>query len=438
MPYKFETGGYRRPRDRREGGKAGQDGSVLPDRFLSVDALRGFDMSWIVGASFLVTALDRWASNPLLASIRGQLSHVAWEGFAFYDLIFPLFVFIVGVSAAFSIRKTVAKHGKMTAAKRVLTRGALLYVVGLFYSGGFHGTPFVPPGGGEATASELFRHLLDNTRMLGVLNRIALAYTATGLLFLLLPVRALWGVCAAILLGYWGMMARVPIRDIQLSTEGLAKASERSGETNAMKLYLSTKETVIGQYEPGLNVANHFDFLYLPGKLYDKYYDPEGVLSTIPEVATCLLGRFAGTLLLREDMPPTGKTIVLLTFGFLLMAVGYLWGFQFPVVKKLWTSSFVLVAGGYSMILLGVFHQVVDVWEKTAWCRPFVWVGSNALAIYLAAQILNYRKVAERFVGGPVRGHLGGFGEVLFAFVALGVMLWFARTLYKQKIFLRL
>ena len=145
-----------------------------------------------------------------------------------------------------------------------------------------------------------------------------------------------------------------------------------------------------------------------------------------------------GALLLREDISPTGKTVVLLTAGFLLMGVGYVWGLSFPVVKKLWTSSFVLVAGGYSLMLLGVFHQVVDVWEKNTWCRPLVWIGSNALPIYLGAQILNYRKVAEHFVGGPVKGHLGGFGEVLLALTAIVVMLGFARALYSRKIFLRL
>ena len=121
-------------------------------RLTSLDALRGFDMFWIVGAGYLISALTRWTGNPLVAALRHQLEHVAWEGFVFYDLIFPLFVFIVGVSAAFSLSKTIAEKGAAAAAKRVLMRGLMLYLVGLFYSKGFDGAAYVPPGGGEATA----------------------------------------------------------------------------------------------------------------------------------------------------------------------------------------------------------------------------------------------------------------------------------------------
>ena len=434
MPYKFETTGYRRTR-------SGRDMAVqhkLPTRFMSVDALRGFDMFWIVGAGYLVSALNRWTGNPLIARIKQQLTHVEWEGFAFYDLIFPLFVFIVGVSAALSLTKTITEKGTGAAAKRVLLRGLMLYLVGVFYSHGFDGPAYMPPGGGEATTGDLLRHLWDNTRLLGVLNRIALAYTATGLLFIFLPVKLLFGVFASILLGYWGLMERWPIRDIQLEPAALAKLGEQTGETNVVKIFENTVNTVNGQYAPGYNLANHLDFQYLPGKKNDTYYDPEGILSTLPAVGTCLLGLFAGLILLQEGLPPTSKTVFLLTLGFLLMGVGYLWGFSFPVVKKLWTSSFVLVAGGFSLMLLGVFHQLVDVWEKTLWCRPFIWIGSNALTIYLLSQILGFRKVAEHFVGGPIRGHLGNFGEVLVAVVAILLLFGFARFLFVRKIFLRL
>ena len=434
MPYKFEAMGYRRVRSERNM----EVRFLLPERFLSVDALRGFDMFWIVGAGYLVSALDRWTGTPLVAKLKEQLTHVAWEGFRFYDLIFPLFVFIVGVSAGFSLGRTVARHGRVAAAQRVLLRGLLLYVAGVFYSGGFAGHAYAPPPGTEATMHDYLAHLWDNTRLLGVLNRIALAYTATGLLYVFLPVRLLFGVCAALLLGYWGIMERVPIRDIRLEPTALAGLTEQNGETNVMKLYAATTDRVAGQYEPGYNLANHFDFQYLPGKKYDTYYDPEGLLSTLPAVASCLLGLFAGLTLLREDLPPTSKTVFLLTAGFLLMGLGYLWGLSFPVVKKLWTSSFVLVAGGFSLMLLGVFHQVVDVWERNLWCRPFIWIGSNALTIYFASQILGFRKLAEHFVGGPIRSHLGSFGEVLVAVVAILLVVGFARALFVRKIFLRL
>lgn len=434
MTSKFESSGYRRTRSGREM----KVEHKLPERFLSVDALRGFDMFWIVGAGYLVTALNRWTGNPLIAQLKAQLTHVDWEGFRFYDLIFPLFVFIVGVAAALSLGKTVEKHGQKAAAKRVLIRGLLLYLAGVFYSGGFNGPAYAPAADTVATTRDYLGHLWDNTRLLGVLNRIALAYTATGLLYIFLPVKALFGVMIALLLGYWGMMERMEIRDIRLEPTALAELAKQGSETNVAKLYAGTINTVYGQYDPGYNVANHFDFKYLPGRKYDTYYDPEGLLSTLPAVATCLLGLIAGLVLLRVDLAPVVKTVFLLTAGFMLMGMGYLWGFSFPVVKKLWTSSFVLVAGGFSLMLLGVFHQVVDVWERNLWCRPFIWIGSNALAIYFASQLLRFGKLAERLVGGPVKGHLGGFGDVLVAIVAILLVLGLARFLFVRKIFLRL
>ncbi len=443
MPYRFESAGYRRGGSTRTGrGSRGSRGSrnlpMIPDRFVSVDALRGFDMFWIVGAAYLVSALERWTGSAVLSGIKAQLRHVEWEGFAFYDMIFPLFVFITGVSAVFSLRKIMEREGRRAAAIRILRRSAILFAIGVFYSGGFTGSAFVPPEGGDATARQLFAHVLDNTRLLGVLNRIALSYCASGFLYLLLPVPLLFGAFAGLLVGYWGIMANYPMRDIALTRESLAQLSQDTGETNTMTLFRAATNRVTGKFGPGYNVANHFDFQYLPGKKYDGYYDPEGILSTLPAIATCLLGMLAGSLLLKEDMAPTVKTIILIVAGITLVAGGFVLGLSFPVVKKIWTSSFVCVAGGYSLILLAIFHQIVDVWAFEFWCRPLIWVGSNALAIYLGASLLNYRKVAERLVGGPISGHLGRTGEVLVAVAALLVMVAFARFLYRRQLFLRL
>ena len=395
---------------------------------MSLDALRGFDMFWIAGGGFIVSALDRWTDNPLLNLLKEQLSHVAWEGFRFYDLIFPLFVFIVGVSVVYSVRKGLTTHGRWPPVRRILVRGALLFVIGLFYSGGFS-------------------QEWPNLRVLGVLNRIAICYTITGLLFVFFRPRWLVAVFVLLLAGYWGAMTYVPIRDIQLEPAALArvaaKLAPKKGETkvvdtNAVALFQGATKTISGQYGPGYNLANHLDFQYLPGRKHDTYYDPEGLLSTFPAIATCLLGVFAGLWLQSGRFSPEMKSVGLITAGFILMSAGYLWGFQFPVVKKLWTSSFVLVAGGYSLMLMGVFHHVVDVWGWRRWCQPFVWIGANALTIYLASQILNFRKVAERFTGGPIKTGLGAAGETVLALTAVMFLFWFARFLYQRKIFLRL
>lgn len=366
----------------------------------------------------MVGALERWTSLPLLEALKAQLTHVEWAGFRFYDLIFPLFVFMVGASISFSVPRSVARFGRAATVRKILIRGVLLFAIGLFYSGGFS-TPW------------------PEIRVLGVLNRIALCYTATALLFVFLPVRSLVVVWVGLLLGYWGLMAWVPIRDIRLADQPLAELSAARGETNVMTLFETTTARVRGKYEPGYNLANHLDFQYLPGRKHDHYYDPEGYLSTLPAIASCLLGLFAGLWQQAPGRSPTTRSLGLMGAGMVAVGVGYWWGLEFPVVKKIWTSSFVLVAGGYSLMLLGIFHQVIDVWGFRTWCQPFVWIGANALTIYLAGQILNFRRLAERFAGGPVKSLFGDMGDTVVALVAVFLLFWFARFLYRRQIFLR-
>jgi predicted acyltransferase len=391
---------------------------------MSLDVLRGFDMFWIVGGGALVGALERASPGGVLGTIRSQLTHVDWAGFAFYDLIFPLFVFIAGVSSVFSLTKAKESGGQSEAMRRVLMRGLLLFVLGVFYSGGI-------------------KDGWDQVRWLGVLQRIALSYTGAGLLYLFLPVKALVAVWVATLLGYWGLVSGLPIRDIHLAREPMRALMEETGETNAVVLYQQVTNTVRGDAAvPGYNYVNHFDFRFLPGKLYDGYSDPEGILSNIPAVMTCLLGVFAGVFLRRDGMGGGGKSLYLILAGGVLVGLGFGWGLVFPVVKKLWTSTFVLTAGGWSLILLGLFHQVVDVWRVRWWCAPFQWIGMNALTIYITANILGasggWQAIAGRVVGGPVAGALGDLGRPMLALAGLGVMLLFARFLYRRGIFLRL
>ncbi|MEY4938294.1 MAG: hypothetical protein RIQ93_29 [Verrucomicrobiota bacterium] len=382
-------------------------------------------MLWILGGDAVIRAAAKtWDVGPLRVTAQ-QLQHKDWAGFAFYDLIFPLFVFIVGASLVFSLTRLIAQHGRPEAVKRVLRRAAFLFLLGIFYSGGL--------------SSEW-----PGVRVLGVLQRIALAYAATGLLFCYLKPRAL-AVCGILmLLGYWGLMAWVPIREVTLSRTALT-AHFKAEPTGAQvrELYEGATARVTGRYEPGLNVSNHFDFEYLPGKKYDGAYDPEGVLSTLPAVATCLLGVFAGLLLQRSDRSDRQKILWLVAGGAGAVAVGWLWHLQFPVVKKIWTSSFVLVAGGWSCLLLAGFYTVVDVLHWRRWCEPLVWIGMNPITLYLAANILGFQRIAPRLTGGSVKSFLDqqvapGMGELALALTALLLMLALARFLYVRKIFLRL
>jgi predicted acyltransferase len=416
---------------------------------MSVDALRGFDMFWIIGADSLVSALNRMSRSGPTTVLADQLEHAEWEGFHFYDLIFPLFVFLVGVSLVFSLTKTIEQAGRAEALKRVFRRGILLFVIGLVYSGGFT-NPW------------------PDMRLMGVLNRIALAYFFAGLLFCFVKPRALVAICAGLLIGYWGLMTFVPIRDIQLTKSNIARLAQQAGDSEtaayfadrespnpstvknspawagAQRLFYATPNRVSGKFGKGYNLSDHIDFQYLPGKRYDIFFDPEGLLSTIPAIATCLLGVFAGFLLRNQTVPDQRKVLYLIGSGIAAAALGWLWHLQFPVTKKIWTSSYVLVAGGYSAMLLGLFYLIVDVWQKRAWCQPFVWMGMNSITIYLASNIIGgFRGLATRFVGGDVKvffdTHLAkGFGDMMISIVGLLLAFWFVHFLYRRKLFLRL
>ena len=420
-----------------------------PQRLMSLDALRGFDMFWIIGAGSLVGALNRMSQTAPTKFLATQLEHVEWKGFRFYDLIFPLFVFMVGVAMVFSLTKIVEREGRAGAMKRVIRRGVLLFVIGIFYSGGFT-NPW------------------PDMRVMGVLNRIALAYLFGGLLFCYFKPRALAAVCAGLLIGYWALLSFVPIRDIQLTRASIAQVAEAAGDTETaayyrdpaspnpssltnrttwaatVKLFEATTNRVTGKFEPGLNVPNHFDFQYLPGRRYDTFFDPEGILSTIPAIATCLLGVFAGFLVKSTSIADLRKVAWLAGAGVLAIALGWLWDFQFPVIKKLWTSSYVLVAGGYSALLLAAFYLIVDVWKYQKWCQPFVWMGMNSITVYLASNILGgFSKLAVRFAGGDIKAffdtHVAkGSGDMVIALTGLLLAFVLVRFLYQRKIFLRL
>lgn len=359
-------------------------------RLVSLDVLRGFDMFWIIGAEEIVHDIARLFPSKWTNLAAWQMSHSEWVGFHFYDLIFPMFIFIVGVSLVFSLTKAVAVGGRSRAIRRVVIRGLVLYAFGIMYYGGFS------------------KHFQD-IRLLGVLQRIAICYLVSGLLFCLFRPRVLLGVAIGLLVIYWALLTFV-------KSPGQAHVS----------------------FDEGRNLTNWIDSHYLPFFKWDGDHDPEGILSTLPAIAGCLLGVFAG-LLLRNNRPnPYLKVLILLFGGAALVGLGTLWGMQFPVIKKLWTSSFVLVTAGYSAALLGLFYLIVDVWKLRFWTAPFVWIGMNAITLYLMWRFVSFTGLASRVVGGQ-------FGAIVFHryetlavdLLALIMILAVGRFLYRRQIFLR-
>jgi len=333
-------------------------------------------------------------------------------------------VFIVGVSLVLSLSRTIEQEGRAEAVKRILRRSVLLFAIALFYSGGF-ANPW------------------PDIRLLGVLNRIALCYFFGSLIYCFLPRRGIIAMAAALLVGYWALLALVPFPDLRPVDASGQLLSPSMTATNTAQLNWTSTNTLKGVFEPGLNLANYVDQKYLPGKKWDKTWDPEGLLSTLPAIATCLLGVLAGLLLKDSRIDDRRKVTWLFASGVIGVMAGFAWGAQFPVIKKIWTSSYVLVAGGYSAILLGLFYLIVDVLKYQKWCQVFIWYGMNPITVYLADNVISFRRVATRFLGSDVKAFLdahvtAGFGDLMISCGEIGVGLCLVWFLYRRRIFLRL
>jgi len=249
-------------------------------------------------------------------------------------------------------------------------------------------------------------------RWMGVLQRIALAYCGGSLLFIWLKPRGLIAACITLLIGYWALLKFVPV-------PGFGP----------------------GDYAEAHNLTNYLDKMYLAGRRYDGDHDPEGILSTLPAIASCLLGIFGG-LWLQSGATKGRKVLGLAIAGGVALGLGWAWAPFFPVIKKLWTSSFVLVAAGWSALFLSLFYWVIEVRGWRRWATPFVWIGLNPITIYIAGNVIEWPKVAARFTGGDLQKWLNqsvhiAAGDLLTAIIAVSFSFLLAWFLHRRRIYLR-
>ncbi|OGG01165.1 MAG: hypothetical protein A3F83_15645 [Candidatus Glassbacteria bacterium RIFCSPLOWO2_12_FULL_58_11] len=366
------------------------ESKIVPaGRVVSLDALRGFDMFWITGGEGLFAALVTWLNIPLLLPLAGQFDHSAWDGFTFYDLIFPLFLFIVGTSMPFAISRRLERgddRGELY--RHIVQRSLILLFLGFIYNG-------------------LLDFDFSHFRYTGVLHRIAICYFIASLIVMNTRIRSQALIAGAILLGYWALMKLVPVPGVGAG--------------------VLTAEGNLGAW-----VDQHF----LPGAFCCyKFGDNEGILSTLPAVSTTLLGVLAGHWL-KAPGPQIKKARGLLAAGLVSLIAGWLWNFLFPINKLLWTSSYVLWAGGWSLLLLGVFYWIIDVRGYHKWAFPFVVIGLNPITIYVVQSQFDFGIISNIFIHGFVR-YLGSFEPVLSAFGSFLAGWLFLYFLYKKKIFLK-
>lgn len=362
------------------------------ERLLSLDTLRGFDMFFIMGGGSLLLALASFLPEDCRAIVTEQMGHKEWNGLAFYDLIFPLFLFLAGVSFPFSMAKQLsAGKDKSEITLKIIRRGLLLVFFGVLYNG-------------------LLQFDFETLRYASVLGRIGLAWMFASLIYLWFGKKVALFLSAKILLLYWALLALIVAPD--------APAGAGS---------FSMEGCIVG----------YIDRLLLPGQLHLEIHDPEGILSTLPAIVTALIGIFTGEFVRSEWGSGHKKSLVMLFAALSLLVVGYLWGMFFPLNKNLWTSSFVCCAAGWSLLLFAAFYFVIDVLKWQRGILFFRVIGMNSITIYLAQQFLDFNKPIKTVFGGV----LAMLPENLYAtgyWIAYITVCWtMLYLLYKKKIFLK-
>ena len=361
-------------------------------RLESLDALRGFDMFWIVGGGQVLRALLRGTSNPWLAALDQQFTHFEWEGFRFYDLIMPLFLFMIGVSMPYSFASRLNRgHSRWRVFLHVLFRVLVLCLLGMTING-------------KLLTYDPSRFQLTYS----VLHVLAMGYLVAATLLLTLKPRAQLVAVAALMAVYWAVQTYVPA----------------PGQST-------------GTYAPGSTFGDWLNERLL-GDWQGEWRRP-WIISLTTYGATAMLGAWAGQWLRSERSNPA-KVAWLAMAGVGCLAAGWVWSFQVPVIKKTWTTSYVLVAGGWSYLLLAVFFLVVDVWRLRRWALPFKVIGMNSIAAYMLWNLFSpaFHQAARALVGG-LKPRVGTAWypsiEAGVAFALLWLLLWW---MYRQRTFLKI
>ena len=388
-------------------------------RLMSLDALRGFDMFWILGGEgifaglFLLTGWAGWNW------FDAQMHHSQWHGFTFYDVIFPLFIFLSGVALGLSPKRLdkLPMKQRLPIYRHAAKRLGLLILLGVLYNHGWGtGMPADP----------------DSVRFASVLARIGFAWFIGAMLVWHTSLRTQIIVAISILIGYGLVQLYLPYPELIQTPELLQSTVNQTNQLFAR----FTAENSLNAY---------VDSILLPGAAYqNRALDPEGVLSTLPAVVNGLIGVFVGHYIVKPQQPKFGlsgewlKVSTMLVIGLLLLGLGWLLDVIIPVNKDLWTSSFVLVTSAWSMILLALFYAIVDVFKWQKWSFIFVVIGTNAIIIYIASSLMNWQYLANSLFGGLISAAPSDWQQLLLILSLLAVQWFILLWLYQRKIFIRI
>ena len=376
-------------------------------RLLSLDVFRGITIAGMV----LVNNPGTWTA------IYPPLAHAEWHGATPTDLVFPFFLFIVGVAITLALGKRVEQGSvKKDIYLKIVRRSVIIFALGLFLAA----FPFYN------FTKETFLDI-STLRIMGVLQRIAVCYLVTALIFIHTNWKQQTIIAVALLLAYWALMTLINVPGCEITTFN----------------------------DKSCNLAAFIDRSILT-EIHiwkqSKTFDPEGLLSTIPAIATTLAGVLCGHWL-RSEKNDYEKVSALFFFGVVLSAIGWIWSFWFPLNKALWTSSYVVYTAGFALLFLGFCYWLIDIKNYRKWAKPFVIFGVNALALFvfsgLLSKLLGIIKVSSDAEGKSISLQSWIFNHIflpfaepinaslMFAVSYIFLWLFLMWLLYRKRIFIK-
>ena len=365
------------------------------NRILSIDIFRGLTIAGMI----LVNTPGTWGH------IYAPFLHAEWNGLTPTDLIFPFFLFIVGMSKTLAYSKKKKDKINFEVYKKIISRSLKLIFLGLFLASFTLHFPFIKN--------------LSDIRFPGVLQRIGIVFFISAILFLNVNWKALLGIFVAILLIYWYLMTQIPINgEIALLTR-----SSNLGSVIDLKIL----------------TVDH---------MWKTDYDPEGILSTLPAVATTIFGMFVGIILLNKKKTKQEKYKYFVLIGIVALILGYLLDTVFPINKALWSSSYVLATGGLATLVYALIFYIADILEVNAWGKPAIIFGSNAITVYfLSSFTTKCFGLIKLSNGKSLHGNLYDIlssiitipklSSLIYAMLVISFYYLIAWILYKKKIFIK-
>ncbi len=356
-------------------------------RIQSLDVLRGFDMFWIIGGGAIIGAISKMTGMDWLGA---QMHHVDWEGFHFEDLIFPLFMFIAGVAIPFSIKAKIEKNvPKNRLFWKAFKRMVILIVLGILYNG-------------------TFKNGFADGRIASVLGQIGIGYFFASLIVIYFDSfksRLYW--LAGILIGFGIIQLLIPVPGVGA-----------------------------GVLTPEGCINGYIDRMFLPGHIYGKVYDPEGILCSLSATGVTLMGTIAGNILRNRKTTDWQKIGYMAATGAGFIILALVFSTFYPIIKKCWTSTFNMLTGGIGFMLMALFYLIIDHWKIRKWAFFFRVIGMNSIFVYLFKRIVDMQRVTEFFFGWITKP-MGETGEFLFLILTLALVWSLLYYMYKKQIFLR-